>query len=149
MAWAIAQQAPLSTGFPTGVGGRSLLQGLVTTQGSNQSVNYKAGCVCAGSLQSCLTLCSPMDSSPPGSSVHGISQARTLEWAAISSSRGAPDPGMQPASLCLLHWQADSLPLASLILRKKCRYMLAYLQAEFQAVEESRTSRQNMMGKGW
>ena len=37
--------------------------------------------------KSCLTLCSPMGCSPPGSSVHGISQARILEWAAISSSR--------------------------------------------------------------
>ena len=147
-AWAVAPQAPLSTGFPTGGGGRSLLQGLVPTQGSNQRVNYKAGCMCAGSLQSCLTLCSPMDGSPPGSSVHGISQARTLEWAAISSSRGTPDPGMQPASLCLPHWQADSLPLASLILRKKYRYRLTYLHADVQAIEESRTSRQNMLGKG-
>ena len=34
--------------------------------------------------QSCLTLCNPMDCSPPGSSVHGILQARTLEWVAIS-----------------------------------------------------------------
>ena len=42
----------------------------------------------AKSLQLCLTLCDPMDSSPPGSSVHGIFQARTLEWVAISSSRG-------------------------------------------------------------
>ena len=39
--------------------------------------------------QSCLTLCNPMDCSPPGSSVHGILQARILEWAAISSSRGS------------------------------------------------------------
>ena len=38
--------------------------------------------------QSCLTLGSPMDCSPPGSSVHGIFQARILEWFAISSSRG-------------------------------------------------------------
>ena len=36
------------------------------------------------------TLRDPMDCSPPGSSVHGISQARILEWAAISSSRGSP-----------------------------------------------------------
>ena len=36
--------------------------------------------------QSCLTLCDPMDSSPPGSSVHGISQAKILEWDAISYS---------------------------------------------------------------
>ena len=34
--------------------------------------------------QSCLTLCDPMDCSPPGSSVHGILQARILEWVAIS-----------------------------------------------------------------
>ena len=40
----------------------------------------------AKSLQSCLTLFSPIDSSPPGSPVPGILQARTLEWAAISFS---------------------------------------------------------------
>ena len=39
----------------------------------------------AKSLQSCLTLCDPMDCSLPGSSIHGIFQARTLEWVAISS----------------------------------------------------------------
>ena len=37
-------------------------------------------------LQSCLTLCDPIDSSPPGSSVPGILQAKTLEWVAISFS---------------------------------------------------------------
>ena len=37
--------------------------------------------------QSCPTLCDPMDCSPPGSSVHGILQARILEWVAISFSR--------------------------------------------------------------
>ena len=49
---------------------------------------YMAACLPARSLQSCLTLCDPMDCSPPGSSVHGILQARILEWVAISSSRG-------------------------------------------------------------
>ena len=39
-------------------------------------------------LQSCLTLCNPIDYSPLGSSVHGIFQPKTLEWVAISSSRG-------------------------------------------------------------
>ena len=39
-----------------------------------------------------------MDCSPPGSSVHGISQARILERVAISFSRGFPDPGIEPAS---------------------------------------------------
>ena len=42
---------------------------------------------CAKSLQSCLTLCDPMDHSPPGSSVQGILQAGMLEWIAISHSR--------------------------------------------------------------
>ena len=40
----------------------------------------------AKSLQSCLTLCDPIDGSPPGSPVPGILQARTLEWLAISFS---------------------------------------------------------------
>ena len=42
--------------------------------------------------QSCPTLCDPMDCSPPGSSVYGIFQARVLEWAAISFSRGSSRP---------------------------------------------------------
>ena len=50
--------------------------------------NYKRGqCMHAKSLQSCPTLCNPMNSSPPGSSVHGILQARILEWVAISFSK--------------------------------------------------------------
>ena len=46
-------------------------------------------CVHAKSLQSCLNLCNPMACSPPGSSVHGILQARILEWVAMPSSRGS------------------------------------------------------------
>ena len=42
--------------------------------------------------------CDPMDCSPPGSSVHGISQARILEWIAISSPGDLPDPGIEPGS---------------------------------------------------
>ena len=42
--------------------------------------------------QSCLSLCDPMDYSLPGFSVHGISQARILEWVAISFSRGSSQP---------------------------------------------------------
>ena len=49
-------------------------------------------CWCAQSLQSCLSLCNPMDCSPPGSSVYGILQARILEWVAISSSGGSSWP---------------------------------------------------------
>ena len=46
----------------------------------------------AKSLQLCLTLCEPMDYSPPGSSVHGILQVRILEWAAMPSSRASSPP---------------------------------------------------------
>ena len=42
--------------------------------------------------QSCPTLCDPMDCSPPGSSVHGILQARILEWVSISFPRGSSRP---------------------------------------------------------
>ena len=42
--------------------------------------------------QSCPTLSDPMDCSPPGSSVHGVVQARVLEWGAISFSRGSSPP---------------------------------------------------------
>ena len=45
-----------------------------------------AAAAAAKSLQSCLTLCDPVDSSPPGSSVPGVLQARTHEWVAIDFS---------------------------------------------------------------
>ena len=51
----------------------------------------------------------PMDGSPAGFSVHGILQARILEWVAISSSRGSSL--IQELNLRLLHLQADSSPL--------------------------------------
>ena len=57
--------------------------------GRNPQLFLKFGlflCVCA---QSCPTLCDPMDCSPPGSSVHGVPQARRLEWVTIFSSRGS------------------------------------------------------------
>ena len=60
-------------------------------------------CMCT---QSCLTLCDPMDCSLPGASVHGIVQARVLEWVAISYYRTSPDPGMELRSPAL---QVDSL----------------------------------------
>ena len=46
-------------------------------------------CVCVLVIQLCPTLCDPMDCSPPGSSVHRISQARILEWVAIPFSKGS------------------------------------------------------------
>ena len=66
-------------------------------------------CVCRGGLegavcsvtQLCLTACDPMDCSPPGSSVHGIFQARILEWAAISYSRVSSWPKNQTCVSCV------------------------------------------------
>ena len=51
--------------------------------------------MCAESLQSCPPLWDPMQ----GSTAHGISQARTLEWVAMPSPGDLPDPGIKPASL--------------------------------------------------
>ena len=53
---------------------------------------YSSVWVRAKSLQSCLTHYDPTDCGPPGSFVHGILQARILEWAAMSSSRGSSQP---------------------------------------------------------
>ena len=67
--------------------------------------------VCAKSLQSCLTLYEPMNCSLPGFSVHGILQARRggchflLQGIFLTQA-------LNPHLLCLLHWQASSLPLA-------------------------------------
>ena len=68
--------------------------------------------------QSCLILCNPMDYSPPGSSVHGILQARILEWIAISFSGDLSDPGIESGSPVL---QADSLP-SELQENPKCQF---------------------------
>ena len=58
-------------------------------------------CCCYSVTQSCLTLCDPMDCSPPGSSVHGISQARILGWVALSSSRESSRPRDQTHVSCI------------------------------------------------
>ena len=76
---------------------------------SSCCVLFHCKCMHAKLLQSSLTLCDPMDCSPPGSSVHGILQARTLEWDAMASSRGIfPTQGLKLHLLHLLHGQAGS-----------------------------------------
>ena len=64
---------------------------------------------CAGGLIVKLgpTLCNTMDCSVTDSSLHGILQARILEWVAFPSPEDLPDPGIEPGSPAL---QADSLP---------------------------------------
>ena len=74
--WMAAHQAPLSLGFSKQehwVGCHFLLQCMKVKSETEVT-------------QSCLTLCDPIDGSPPGSSVHGIFQARVLEWGAIAFS---------------------------------------------------------------
>ena len=55
--------------------------------------------------------CDSMDCSPPGFSIHGILQARILEWVACCPLGDLPNPGIEPSILCLLHWQVGSSPL--------------------------------------
>ena len=65
----------------------------------------------AKSLQSHLTLCDPIDGSPPGSPVPGILQARTLEWVAMPSSRGSSQPQGSNPRLFLYHQRRLGAPL--------------------------------------
>ena len=74
---------------------------------SDSFSDYFLVCVCVFA-QSCPTLCDSMDCSLPGSSAHGIFQAKILERVAISFSRGSSWPG---SNLHLLCWQVGSLPL--------------------------------------
>ena len=106
----------------TGVGILSFLQGIFLTQKLNRSVLHCRQILYQLSYQgspniqiegevaqSCLTLCDPVDCSLPGFSVHGILQARILEWIAISFSRGIfPTQGSNPG---LLHCRQMLYPL--------------------------------------
>ena len=71
---------------------RTGVQGVREEKEEGQRLCAKIVCVRVLVTQSCPTLCDPMDCSPPGSSVHGILQARILEWVAIPSSRVSPWP---------------------------------------------------------
>ena len=62
-----------------------------STGASKPNMYFNYMYVCSGA-QSCLIVCDLMDCSLPGSSVHGISQARKLQWVAISYSRGSSQP---------------------------------------------------------
>ena len=108
--WTVAHQAPLSMGFSRQeywsrlpfpfLGDRpnprikprppALAGGFFTAvQPLKPSSQVPAACLVA---QLCPTLCDSMECSPPGSSVHGVLQARILEWVVISFSRGSSQP---------------------------------------------------------
>ena len=124
--WTVACQTPLSRDLPD----------------PQIKPSFPAAAAAAAKLlQSCPTLCDPIDGSPPGSPIPGILQARTLEWVAISFSnawkwkvkvkslsrvwlpatpwtaahQARPSMGLsRQESWSLLHWQVDSLPLSHL-----------------------------------
>ena len=77
-----------------------------------EDVEYTySGLLC---VLSSVWLCDTMDCSLPGSSIHGIFQAKLLEWVAVPYSTECSQPmdRTHPRLLCLLNWQAGSLPLA-------------------------------------
>ena len=68
-------------------------------------------CMCVKSLQSCLTICGPIVCSLPSSSVHGIPQARILEWIAMPFCRSSQPRDWICVSYIFLHWQMGCLPV--------------------------------------
>ena len=71
-------------------------------------------CVHAKSLQLCLTLYEPMDHSPPDFSIHGILQARVLEWVTMVTSSGSSPPRDWTGVSCVSHFAGDSSLLSHL-----------------------------------
>ena len=102
----------------------------------------------AKSLQSCPTLCDPIDGSPPGSPIPGILQARTLEWVAISFSRGSFQPRNRTQVSCiagrhfyrLSHQEAQGCVLQfSSILENFMSFSLFYCSPFFSSLGTSTT----------
>ena len=77
------------------------LESLCVLTPSSKDASDSLICCCCLVANSYLTLCDPVHRSPPGSSIHGILQARTLEWVAISFSRGSSWSRITPASPAL------------------------------------------------
>ena len=89
------------------------LQGLLGTRVIRASLFSKVGLhAWVLSRFSHIWLCNPMDRSLPGSSIMGFSRQEYWNGLPCPPLEDLPDPGIKPASLCLLHWQAGSLPLA-------------------------------------
>ena len=115
---------------------KNLIFIIVTILNSNgKTVVLFFGC-CYLVAQLCPALCDPMNCSPPGSSVQGISQTRILEWAGTSFRRDCPDPETELESL---HWQAvlyreffiREAPLNAHYIEVKLRFNLILKQTMF------------------
>ena len=99
---------------------------------------YSIPAPAAKSLQSCPTLCDPIDSSPPGSSIPGILQAKTLEWVAISFSNACMHAKLLQLCPTLCNPMDSSPPgfsvhgiLQARIHHKKIYYKIHLIQYEF------------------
>ena len=95
--------------------------------------------MCVLVTQSCLTLCYPVDCSPPGSSVPGILQARTLEWVAIPFSRGSSWPKDQThvsciAGRCFTIWAIREGPIFYLTYKDMLRNIIKKSQIIFDPI---------------
>ena len=100
----------------------SISCGQDTSPSVSSCVNQMGACMDVQLIQSCPTLCDPVNCSPPGSSVHGILQARILEQVAMPSSRGIfPTQGLNPH---LLHWRQILYPLSHLGSPTKCIFLI-------------------------
>jgi len=110
-------------------------------------------CLHASSLQLCLTLCDPMDLSPPGSSVHGDSPGKNTRVSCHALLQGIfPTQGLNPRLLCLQHWQASSLllvppaksflPYHIEVLRTQCHWVLITLEIQKSVWEPDWRSRE-------
>ena len=126
-----------SPGKNTGVGCHFLLQGLFPAQGSNPGLlhcrwilyqlSHKGSpgdCTAAAarSLQSCPTLCNPIDGSPPGSSFHGILQARTLEncLSLLQCRKVKSESEVTSGLLYTIFYDIETNHLLDRTLRQKC-----------------------------
>ena len=109
----VLRLSPVEGVFPSADGlrrgDRSVAAGYILIL--ERGLSQRSQIVACSVAQSHPTLCVPVDRSPPASSVHGISQARILEWVAISYQRIFPIQGSNGSFLHLLLWQADCLPL--------------------------------------
>ena len=102
-----------SPGKNTGVGCHFLLQCMKVKNESEVA-------------QSCPTLCDPMDCSPPGSSVHGIFQARVLEWGAIAFSGHTSSNNIYPIIMKIIRWMnRDRFPFQEWGGWKSVKYILS------------------------
>ena len=109
--WTIAHEAPLSKGFseqeyrnvllcsPPGLLDPGIELMFLTFQHWQAVSLPLAPLLCTKLLQWCPTLCDPLECSLSDSTVHGLLQARILEWVATPLSRDLPDPGMEPTNL--------------------------------------------------